>query len=141
TCTAVGFAGDGGPGTEALLNQPGMLAISPYGLLINDRGNHCIRALAADGTISTVVGECTVPLTDITDPAQQDLLAQPTAIAADHNGRIFIADAGVIRVFDGGVMHDLAGRGALPPSDGQIAADVKFSILEAVAVIDQGDED
>jgi hypothetical protein len=54
-----GFEGDGGPATEALLNFPVDIALGDDGTLyLSDVNNHCIRAIAPDGTISTVVGVC-----------------------------------------------------------------------------------
>lgn len=54
-----GYAGDGGPATDAKLNFPVDLAFTDDGTLIfSDVRNHCIRAIAPDGTIDTVAGKC-----------------------------------------------------------------------------------
>jgi hypothetical protein len=46
-----------GPGTEARLNQPSALAVSPEGVVfVADTGNHRIRRLEPDGQVSTFVG-------------------------------------------------------------------------------------
>jgi sugar lactone lactonase YvrE len=50
-----GFFGDGGPATNANLNSPNGLAVIAGTLYIADSGNNVIRALAPNGTISTVV--------------------------------------------------------------------------------------
>ena len=51
-----GYAGDGGPATSALLNDPQGVALDGAGdLFIADTFNHAIRQVAPDGTISTLV--------------------------------------------------------------------------------------
>jgi hypothetical protein len=57
-----GYAGDGGPALEARLFNPVDLALAPDGTLyFTDVYNHCVRAIAPGGTISTVAGRCGEP--------------------------------------------------------------------------------
>ncbi|MBL0217834.1 MAG: hypothetical protein IPQ07_28640 [Myxococcales bacterium] len=59
TAGMAGYAGDGGPATAAKLSNPVDLALAPDGTLyFTDVYNHCVRAIAPSGTISTVVGVC-----------------------------------------------------------------------------------
>ena len=53
-----GYAGDGGPATQALLNNPFDLAFDPSGCLcVSDTYNHCIRRIdAQSGIITTIAG-------------------------------------------------------------------------------------
>jgi hypothetical protein len=54
-----GYAGDGGHALDALLNFPVDLELADDGTLyFTDVHNHCVRAIAPDGIISTVVGKC-----------------------------------------------------------------------------------
>lgn len=54
-----GYSGDGGPALEAQLNHPVDLALADDGTLyFTDVLNHCVRAIAPDKTIRTVVGVC-----------------------------------------------------------------------------------
>jgi sugar lactone lactonase YvrE len=54
---AVGYAGDGGPGTQAQLKAPMGLVTDPGGnLFIADTGNQRIRVVATSGAISTIAG-------------------------------------------------------------------------------------
>lgn len=51
------FLGDGGPASTATLDSPSAAALSPAGVIaIADTGNQRIRQIAADGSISTIVG-------------------------------------------------------------------------------------
>jgi len=57
TCGVPGFSGDGGIATNALLDKPYSVAADSSGnLFIADTFNQRIRRVAADGTITTVVG-------------------------------------------------------------------------------------
>ena len=54
-----GFSGDGGPARDAKLFNPVDLAFDSDGTLyFSDVYNHCIRAVAGDGTMRTVAGIC-----------------------------------------------------------------------------------
>lgn len=54
-----GYAGDGGPATDALVNHPVDLALGGDGtLFFSDVYNHCIRAIDPSGTVRTVAGVC-----------------------------------------------------------------------------------
>ena len=52
-----GFGGDGGPASEALLNEPSGVSVDGEGYLyIADNDNHRIRSVAPNGTITTFAG-------------------------------------------------------------------------------------
>lgn len=54
----IGFGGDGGKATAALLNTPQKIAVAPDGrIFIADRANGRVRMVGADGAISTVAGD------------------------------------------------------------------------------------
>jgi hypothetical protein len=54
----VGFSGDGGPAVDAQLSRPQGMAFAPDGTLyFADAGNSRVRAVAPDGTVTTVAGD------------------------------------------------------------------------------------
>lgn len=88
-----GFGGDGGPGTEALLNQPHSLAFDAQGdLLICDIANHRIRKLDLDsGTISTWAGTGEKKTAPDGSPITGSPLNGPRALALAPDGKIWLA--------------------------------------------------
>jgi DNA-binding beta-propeller fold protein YncE len=94
-----GYSGDGGPATEAKLNFPVDLAFGDDGTLyFSDVQNHCIRAIAPDGTIDSVVGQCGEKGFEGDGlPPDEALLNIPFGVEyAD--GRLIVADTGNMRI-------------------------------------------
>ena len=97
-----GFAGDGGPAEETLLNQPTQTVLGPDGsFYILDQRNQRVRRIAPDGTLSTVVGTgeagfggdggsplgAQIQMPSGTNPPPAG------ALAFDSEGRLYISDA------------------------------------------------
>ena len=96
---AEGFAGDGGPATDALLDSPTGVAIDATGnLYIADSLNHRVRRVDLSGIIQTVAGDGT--WWDCRDgvPATATCLDRPGAVAVDVAGNLFIVENGNNRV-------------------------------------------
>lgn len=91
----IGFGGDNGPASSALLHYPSGLAVDHLGnLLIADRGNNRIRKIdVSDNKISSVAGNGTLGLNGDNGLAVIAELSGPTAIAIDLNGNFFIGDS------------------------------------------------
>ncbi len=126
-----GFSGDGGPGKNAVLNAPSRLVLDGKGnLYIADTGNHRVRRLDVDGTISTVAGNGTGGYGGDGGPGNSALLNAPTALALDGQGRLYIADAGnnrVRRVDLDGSISTVAGSGKEGfAGDGAAATDAQL---------------
>jgi hypothetical protein len=90
-----GYAGDGGPAVDATLNYPVDLAFGDDGTLyFTDVNNHCVRGIATDGTIRTVVGRCGEHgYEGDGGPATEALLNLAFGIHYA-NGRLYVADTG-----------------------------------------------
>jgi streptogramin lyase len=89
-----GFSGDGGPATQAQLNEPYGLAIDRSGnLYVVDRLNRRVRRVdASSGVITTVAGDGSTKYSGDGGPATQAGLAEPNSVALDSASRLFIAD-------------------------------------------------
>jgi DNA-binding beta-propeller fold protein YncE len=73
-----GFSGDGGPATKAQLNNPYGLARCPDGALyVCDMGNHRVRRIDRDGTITTVAGNGKAGYSGDGGPANSAQLNEP----------------------------------------------------------------
>jgi sugar lactone lactonase YvrE len=97
-----GYAGDGGPATEALLARPTDVAVDPDGnLYIADTFNACVRRVDTAGIITTVAGKCgSLGYSGDGDLATEARLDRPYGIALDADRNLYIADTHnhVIRV-------------------------------------------
>ncbi len=111
-----GFAGDGGPASAALLDQPYGLALDQTGnLYIADLGNARVRKVGIDGSIQTVAGGGALPAasTGQGGPAISAQLSQPRNVALDASGSLYISDFGANQVYQvsNGILTLLAGTG------------------------------
>jgi Bacterial Ig-like domain (group 3)/NHL repeat len=108
-----GYGGDNGPATSAQLDTPTGVAVDGNGnIYIADSHNHRIRKVAA-GTITTVAGIGTPGFSGDGGAAIAAQLFNPTGVAVDSNGNLYIADTNnqVVRKVTGTTIGTLAGTG------------------------------
>ncbi|MFK7845812.1 MAG: hypothetical protein AB8G77_10950 [Rhodothermales bacterium] len=91
---SAGYSGDGGRAIEASFSAPTDLVITHDNeIFVADSKNHVIRKIAADGTISTVVGTGTKGLSADATTATEAMLNTPHGVAYDEgNHTLYIAD-------------------------------------------------
>ena len=112
-----GFSGDGGPATSAGIRLPyGVAADAAGNLYISDTFNQRIRRVdGATGIITTVAGNGIAGFGGDGGPATSASLSNPTKLAVDASGNLYIADTANRRVrrVDGttGVITTVAGNG------------------------------
>lgn len=110
-----GFSGDGGAATAAQL--AGVHAVSASargGFVLADPGNHRIRWVDADGTITTVVGTGVPSYSGDGGPATAARIEAPRSVAALPDGGFLIPDTGndrIRRVWPDGTITTVAGNG------------------------------
>lgn len=108
-----GFAGDGGAAASALLDSPAGVAVDASGnIYIADTHNQRIRKVS-NGTITTVAGTGVAGFSGDGGPAGTAQLSNPTALAVDATGNLYIADTDNhrIRKISGTTITTVAGNG------------------------------
>ncbi|MEX2285960.1 MAG: hypothetical protein WD648_02650 [Planctomycetaceae bacterium] len=120
-----GYAGDGGPATKALLNEPYEILFDRDGnmFFVEMKNNLVRRVEAKTGMISTVAGTGTQGFSNDGGPAVKAQLAMPHSIALDDRGQLYICDIGNHRIrrvdLSTGIIDTFAGTGErLPTPDG-----------------------
>jgi autotransporter-associated beta strand protein len=137
-----GYSGDGGAATAAQLFDPTGVAVDAAGdLFIADGLNNVIREVRA-GVITTVAGNGTPGYSGDDGAATAAQLADPSGVAVDAAGDLFIADYNnsVIRKVRAGIITTVSGNGAPGYSgDGGPATAAGLNSPPAVAVDADGD--
>lgn len=112
-----GFAGDGGPATEAKFSQTICIALSRDAktLYVADIGNKRVRAIDTSSTIvRTVAGTGQAGVPKDGEPAIEQPLVDPRAVAVDSKGNLYILERGghALRVVGtDGKIRTVAGTG------------------------------
>jgi sugar lactone lactonase YvrE len=132
-----GFFGDGGPATSARLDSPAGVAVDAAGnVYIADTHNQRIRKVSG-GTIATIAGTGVSGFSGDNGPAASAMLSNPTALAVDSNGNLYIADTDNhrIRKISGTTITTVAGNGEQTFSgDGSAATAAGIDSPNGVAV-------
>ncbi len=128
-----GLDGDGGPATQASLHSPTFLAFDAAGnLYIADSRNHKVRKVTPNGVISTVAGNGKASFSGDGGKAVDATLQQPTGLALDAAGNLYIADTDNNRIrkveISDGTISTFAGNGFPGFSgDGGAATNASFN--------------
>jgi len=118
--TSQGYSGDGGPALNAQLNYPFGVAVDGSGnVFIADTGNFVVREVAAATGIITTVAGIKVPgggnpiSSGDGGSAARAGLSDPTAVAVDGFGNLYIADNYLVRKVAAatGIITTVAGDG------------------------------
>jgi hypothetical protein len=135
-------SGDGGPGTQALMNSPLGIAIGADGsLYVTQYDGNRVRRLALDGTTSTVVGNGTAGNSGDAGPATEAQLSNPHSVDVAPNGTLYITDEGNDRlrmVTPDGIIHSLTGGGSQESNEYVPAQDAAFRTPRLVNIEPSG---
>ncbi len=110
----IGFSGDGGPATAAMIAYPYQITTDMHGTIyFADEGSNRIRKINSSGIISTIAGcSSTSGFGGDGGPATLAHLRFPTGVALDRRGNVYIADMinNRIRKIDTfGIINTIAG--------------------------------
>lgn len=118
TVLGTGLAGrptPGGSAAEGALTSPVSLAVDPVGKLhVADSGTHQVWRIDDEGRVQLVAGLGIPGFSGDGGPAVDARLTQPSGLAIDPDGRVYIADTGnrrIRRIGVGGVISTVAGNG------------------------------
>lgn len=137
------FAGDGGPALGAQFNKPSGMALDKSGsLYIADAANHRIRKITQAGTVSTVAGSGLQGFSGDGGSALAASLNQPSSIAFDSTGNLYVADAGnnrIRKIDTSGAITTVAGNGmAGYAGDGGPAVSARLNFPAGIAADKSG---
>ena len=148
---SVGFAGDGGSATANTTNTgPGVALYGPRAIAFDsagnyylaDSGNARIRKVDTKGIINTVAGNGTPGFAGDGSAATSADLNQPSGVAIDNQGNIYIADtlnARIRKVSSSGTITTVAGNGMMSYSgDGGSATAAQLNGPLGVAADNSG---
>lgn len=128
-----GFEGDGGPAAAAQISEPTGLFRAPDGRVVfADHGNAVYRAIAPDGTITTIAG-----LRGLYRAGVGEALAvnNPFSLALDPQGQLLILEGAghVVRRFDGRSLTAVVGGEQGFAGDGGPAAAARLTTPFSIA--------
>jgi len=139
-----GYAGDGGPATAALCNEPYEVRFAGGMMYFVEMQNHLVRQVdLSRGVISTIAGRGEAGFSGDGGPARQARLKSPHSIALDGRGGLFIADIGNHRVrrvdLKEGTIDTVAGTGMRARAED--GAPVRGTPLDGPRALDFSDAD
>jgi cysteine-rich repeat protein len=134
-----GFSGDGSAAVSAQVNYPFGVAVDTRArLYIADSENHRIRRLDSNGVITTVAGTGVSGYGGDGGAATSAMLSNPTGLAVDAQGNMFIVDKNnhrIRKVSTNGLITTVAGTGVPGYSgDGGAATSARLAFPAGVAI-------
>jgi hypothetical protein len=114
-----GSGGDGGPATDAELDEPYYLVVERDGsIIVADSGSASVRMIDPRGVITTIAGTGEVGFSGDGGPATDAAMTEPYGLAVDDTGDLYISERYLVRMIDpDGLITTVAGTGE-PGSSG-----------------------
>jgi sugar lactone lactonase YvrE len=139
---ATGMRGNAdGIGSAARFASPFGLAVDKAGnVYVADKGNHTIRKVSPDGTVSTLAGVAEVSGSD-DGPGAAARLSSPTGIAVDSSGTLYVTEptnVTIRKITAHGTVETLAGSPTSNENADGIGASAGFHHPTGIAVDGSG---
>jgi sugar lactone lactonase YvrE len=114
-----GSGGDGGPATDAELDEPYYVVVERDGsIIVADSGSASVRMIDPRGVITTIAGTGDVGFSGDGGPATDATMTEPYGLAVDDAGDVFVSERYRVRMIDpDGLITTVAGIGE-PGSSG-----------------------
>lgn len=127
-----GFSGAGGPATKALMSPEGLAFDAAGDLFIADANNVVWRVDHATQTITIVAGNGNAQACSNSGdggPATSAQLCEPSGLAVDTTGNLFIVSANMVRRVDAStqIITTYAGGGSTYPPTGVVATQAQLA--------------
>lgn len=134
--SAGNYGATNGIGANALFYAPQGITIDLFGCVyVADTGNHTIRKITSDGTVTTLAGLAgNYGSADSVNSSAS--FWNPQGITSDATGNLYIADTGnntIRTITPGGSVTTFAGLPSIGSADG-LSSDARFRFPQAVAV-------
>jgi alpha-tubulin suppressor-like RCC1 family protein len=141
---AYGYSGDGGLATAAAIQNPWGVAVDlARNVYIADYSNKRIRKVDTSGIITTIAGTGVVGYSGDGGQATSATINQPTGVAVDAAGNVYVADNSnnrIRKVDTSGTISTIAGNGTAAYSgDNGASTSASLNAPAALAVNNAGD--
>ncbi len=120
---AAGYNGDNIPATQAMLRNPGGVAVDKQGnVYICDNGNNRVRKIDTGGVISTIAGTGVSGFSGDGGPALSAKISGISRLTVDGAGNVYFSDTNnhvVRKIFTNGTINTFAGVGTQSGYNGE----------------------
>ena len=133
----------GGPGMTPLVTPTAVAIDASLNLYVAEFWAHRVSKIGSGGSLTLIAGNGTTGFTGDSGPATSAQLNQPSGLAIDSGGNLYISDSANnrIRKVSGGIITTYAGGGAAttpPYGDGGLATSASLSNPRHIAVDGSG---
>lgn len=125
------------PNSRPTFRNPGAIAMTPNGnLYVADTGNYTVRQITPAGFVNTIAGQAGTGAR-VDGPGDTARFSSPSAIVADADGNLLVADGPVLRkitLLPSPVVSTVAGNTSTLAGDSGMGSSVYFESINGIAL-------